>query len=440
MGNFIFGIREYFPPREPLRLLLLGLDAAGKTTVLYKLKNGSDKAIKTIPTIGLNIETLNFQGNIVTAWDVGGRSRVRPLAKHYYKETYGIIFVIDSNDHDRMDHARDELYFAIDDQELQGKPLLVLCNKQDLPSALSPSEIAKKLKLDDKCKGRKWNAVACTAKTGEGLCDGFAWMSTTLVEDTEDVSVATGDTDAMASESSSETIEIDFDPTEAGGNLTLKHFQAIKNGTECPFAKSAKLWGGCRVPTIESTLEEQAEANVAALTEFVRRSDAGDKLDGFCIELTDPKALSGSPKEFGECVRRLLTALSDHDPAGEAMMRKSYIASRGWRFRFSKADFFVTTFAPCYPPTSSRYAFGAGRAFLLLQPEASFARHDLPFDTADTNWKAPKTIRDKTRVAFREAGRDYFIPKTTGYPPAEHIVKPLRDDGTSSVPWWRPRA
>lgn len=425
---------------------MLGLDFSGKTTVLYKLKSGHEDVVTTIPTIGFNVETLNLRGTIFTAWDIGGRSRIRPLSKHYYKETDAIIFVIDSNDPYRIDQARHQLDFAIQDKELSEKPLLVLCNKQDLPNALSPTEISKRFGLAEKYSDRKWNAVGCTATKGKGLYEGLEWLSKVLeveaIKDSKDVSEDDTDNITLSSEisaSSDDTpIKIGFDPTKAGKNLTLEHFGAIKQGTECPFAKAATLWGGCPSPEAGSTLEDQAKSNVKALAEFVRRSNAGDKLDGFCIELNDPKAAKEGPKELGKCVRRMLTALSDNDPAGETMMKVNYVGSRGWRFRFNKADFFVTTFAPCYPPTSSRYAFGAGRAFVLLQPEASFARHDLPFDTADTNWEAPKTIRDKTRVAFRKAGRGYYIPNTTRYPPAEHIVKPLRDDGVSVVPWWKP--
>jgi hypothetical protein len=65
----------------------------------------------------------------------------------------------------------------------------------------------------------------------------------------------------------------------------------------------------------------------------------------------------------------------------------------------------------------------------------SFACHGLPPDSPNTNWEEPKTIRDKTRVAFRKAGREYHIPKTTRYPPAEHVVKPLHDDGICVIKW-----
>jgi hypothetical protein len=106
----------------------------------------------------------------------------------------------------------------------------------------------------------------------------------------------------------------------------------------------------------------------------------------------------------------------------------NYAGSRGWRFRYNKTDFFVTTVVPCYPESSSSYAFGSGRAFLLLQPELSFLRqHDLPQDTAHARWEHPGTVRDETRVlvAFCDARSAYQFSSTMQYPMAEHVVKPL---------------
>ena len=88
-------------------------------------------------------------------------------------------------------------------------------------------------------------------------------------------------------------------------------------------------------------------------------------------------------------------------------MRVSYIGSRSWRFRLCKTDIF----APCYPASSSRYGFGSDRAFMLLQPEVPFARRQLPLDTPHPNWDKPKTIRDKTRVAYRNSGRGLSHPR-----------------------------
>jgi len=74
--------------------------------------------------------------------------------------------------------------------------------------------------------------------------------------------------------------------------------------------------------------------------------------------------------------------------------------------------------------------------FVLLQPEYSFLHHDLPYDTPHTEWEAPRTIRDRIRVSFRDAGQGYVVPPTVRYPPAHHIVKQLRA-GDPVVEWWK---
>ena len=112
---------------------VLGLDAAGKTTILYKLKLG--EIVTTIPTIGFNVETVEYKNISFTVWDVGGQDKIRPLWRHYYQNTQGLIFVVDSNDRDRVDNARDELHRMLNEDELRESILLVFANKQDLPRA-----------------------------------------------------------------------------------------------------------------------------------------------------------------------------------------------------------------------------------------------------------------------------------------------------------------
>ncbi|CAN6450998.1 unnamed protein product [Victoria cruziana] len=100
-------IRMLFAKRE-MRILMVGLDAAGKTTILYKLKLG--EIVTTIPTIGFNVETVEYKNVSFTVWDVGGQDKIRPLWRHYFQNTQGLIFVVDSNDKDRIVEARDELH------------------------------------------------------------------------------------------------------------------------------------------------------------------------------------------------------------------------------------------------------------------------------------------------------------------------------------------
>ncbi|CAN6446285.1 unnamed protein product [Victoria cruziana] len=94
--------------KKEMRILMVGLDAAGKTTILYKLKLG--EIVTTIPTIGFNVETVEYKNISFTVWDVGGQDKIRPLWRHYFQNTQGLIFVVDSNDRDRIIEARDELH------------------------------------------------------------------------------------------------------------------------------------------------------------------------------------------------------------------------------------------------------------------------------------------------------------------------------------------
>ena len=99
------------------RLCMVGLDAAGKTTILYKLKLG--EVVTTIPTIGFNVETVEYKNISFTVWDVGGQDKIRPLWRHYYTNTQGLIFVVDSNDRDRIGEAHDELHRMLAEDELR---------------------------------------------------------------------------------------------------------------------------------------------------------------------------------------------------------------------------------------------------------------------------------------------------------------------------------
>jgi len=160
--------------KKDMRILMVGLDAAGKTTILYKLKLG--EIVTTIPTIGFNVETVEYKNISFTVWDVGGQDKIRPLWRHYFQNTQGVIFVVDSNDRDRMTESKDELARMLGEDELRDAVLLVLANKQDLPQALSPAEVTEKLGLPG-LSGRKWYIQATCATTGEGLIEGLEWLS-----------------------------------------------------------------------------------------------------------------------------------------------------------------------------------------------------------------------------------------------------------------------
>ncbi|XP_069121007.1 ADP-ribosylation factor-like protein 3 [Argopecten irradians] len=168
---------------QELRILLLGLDNAGKTTLLKKLANeGSEAELKNIaPTQGFNIKSVAADGLHLNVWDIGGQRRIRPYWRNYFENTDVLIYVIDSTDTKRMEETGMELQELLEEEKLNGVPLLVFANKQDLDHSSPAGDIAISLQLQD-IRDRKWNIAACSAKTGEGIQEGIAWIQKNLKE------------------------------------------------------------------------------------------------------------------------------------------------------------------------------------------------------------------------------------------------------------------
>ncbi|KAJ9053995.1 hypothetical protein DSO57_1009446 [Entomophthora muscae] len=177
MGMSISKLLSGLFGKKEMRILMVGLDAAGKTTILYKLKLG--EIVTTIPTIGFNVETVDYKNISFTVWDVGGQDKIRPLWRHYFQNTQGIIFVVDSNDRDRVNEAREELQRMLNEEELKDALLLVFANKQDLPKAMNATELTDKLGLHS-LRQRQWYIQSTCATSGDGLYEGLEWLSTNL--------------------------------------------------------------------------------------------------------------------------------------------------------------------------------------------------------------------------------------------------------------------
>ncbi|KAK3570846.1 hypothetical protein QTP86_028277, partial [Hemibagrus guttatus] len=177
MGLTISSIFGRLFGKKQMRILMVGLDAAGKTTILYKLKLG--EIVTTIPTIGFNVETVEYRNICFTVWDVGGQDKIRPLWRHYFQNTQGLIFVVDSNDRERVAESADELSKMLQEDELRDAVLLVFANKQDLPNAMPVSELTDKLGLQS-LRSRTWYVQATCATQGTGLYEGLDWLSNEL--------------------------------------------------------------------------------------------------------------------------------------------------------------------------------------------------------------------------------------------------------------------
>ncbi|KAL0453537.1 UNVERIFIED_CONTAM: ADP-ribosylation factor 1 [Sesamum latifolium] len=191
------------------RILVLGLDNAGKTTILYRLQMG--EVVSTIPTIGFNVETVQYNNIKFQVWDLEFWNQkcflfmlisnffslyvikweiiwlvldsfglaIRPYWRCYFPNTQAIIYVVDSSDTDRLVVAKEEFHAILEEEELKGAVVLLFANKQDLPGALDDAAITEALELH-KIKNRQWSIFKTSAIKGEGLFEGLDWLSNTL--------------------------------------------------------------------------------------------------------------------------------------------------------------------------------------------------------------------------------------------------------------------
>ncbi|CAN1816486.1 ADP-ribosylation factor 1 [Linum perenne] len=170
MFSSVFGNKE-------ARILVLGLDNAGKTTILYRLQMG--EVVSTIPTIGFNVETVQYNNIKFQVWDLGGQTSIRPYWRCYFPNTQAVIYVVDSSDTDRIGIAKEEFHAILEEEELRGAIVLIFANKQDLPGALDAAAVTEALELH-KIKNRQWAIFKTCAVKGEGLYEGLDWLSNTL--------------------------------------------------------------------------------------------------------------------------------------------------------------------------------------------------------------------------------------------------------------------
>ena len=181
MGNLISNIwGKFFAMQRDLKILMVGLDAAGKTTILYQLRLGEQ--VTSIPTIGFNVETVQYKNICFNIWDIGGQERLRTLWQHYFESNDAIIYVVDSSDLGRIDNeCKDELHRVIEADGNADVPLLVYANKQDMPGALNAKELTQRLDLH-KVRNRDWQVQSSIATRGDGLYEGLDWLSTVMAK------------------------------------------------------------------------------------------------------------------------------------------------------------------------------------------------------------------------------------------------------------------
>lgn len=162
---------------QEMGIVIVGVDTAGKTTVLQQL--GLGDISDAMPVAGFNYKTVTHKNLTFSSFKLMGEENLKPLWEHFYETAKGIVFVVDCNDRDSIDLVRSEIETVVNNPLLSGVPVLVMANKQDLPTAMPVAEVSEKLNLATVTSG-PWYIQSTTASSGGGLADGFSWLVNTM--------------------------------------------------------------------------------------------------------------------------------------------------------------------------------------------------------------------------------------------------------------------
>ncbi|ETV91693.1 hypothetical protein H310_13763 [Aphanomyces invadans] len=181
MISLFWGLWQYLFSKAEVHLLIIGLDYAGKTTLLEQLKTmfGKKAGIpldKIPPTVGLNIAKVDISRTNVIFWDLGGQERLRAIWSKYYNESHGVVFVVDSSDTARFDEAKAALASMLAHPELSDVPVLVLANKSDLDASMGTAELTARLELNRLAEAHPWTLRPISALTTDGIADAVTWF------------------------------------------------------------------------------------------------------------------------------------------------------------------------------------------------------------------------------------------------------------------------
>lgn len=173
MGALLSTLYSYWWGGREYKIVMVGLDNAGKTTILYKLHLG--EVIVTHPTVGSNVEQVKYKNIQLEIWDLGGQQNLRSFWPTYFAHTDAVVMVVDSTDRARIGVTKSELFNLLEKSELNDTPILIFANKQDLKDAMIVEELTQALALHT-IKSHDWHIESCCALTGEGLSKGLDWI------------------------------------------------------------------------------------------------------------------------------------------------------------------------------------------------------------------------------------------------------------------------
>jgi len=166
-----------------IRILVVGLDNSGKSTIINHIKPNKEKLQEIVPTVGFKVETFSKRNITFTMFDMSGQSRYRTIWEHHYHDAEAIIFVLDSADRARICVAKDELIDILNHKHIAGRniPILFFANKMDIHDAMTPMDIVEEMGLTE-IEDKDWHIEKSNAVTGENVDMGITWLSEKMQE------------------------------------------------------------------------------------------------------------------------------------------------------------------------------------------------------------------------------------------------------------------
>ncbi|KTF89463.1 hypothetical protein cypCar_00013285 [Cyprinus carpio] len=194
MANCCNWLKRWREPARKVTLVMVGLDNAGKTATVRGIQG--ENPLDVAPTVGFSKVDLKQGKFEVTIFDLGGGKRIRGIWKNYYSESYGVVFVVDSSDVQRIQETRDTMAEVLRHPRIAGKPVLVLANKQDQDGALAEADIIETLSLEKLVNENKClcQIEPCSAMLGYGkkvdksIKIGLNWLLNNIAKDYEAIS------------------------------------------------------------------------------------------------------------------------------------------------------------------------------------------------------------------------------------------------------------
>mmetsp|Transcript_15271 Transcript_15271/g.32979 ORF Transcript_15271/g.32979 Transcript_15271/m.32979 type:complete len:547 (-) Transcript_15271:480-2120(-) len=366
--------------RSEHRIIILGFDSPGRTTALYKLKLGDVGT--TIPTIGFNVETLSIGSSDITMWDVGGRSKMRALWRHYYDNTQAVIFMVRSDKtsfYQGLEEYKEELSKILGEEVLRDAVLMVWANFRDRPDALPLEEITEKLELE-KLRHRTWKIFGTVATSGEGLQESMEWLTAALNSKGKDKPL----NEKLASSASA--------IAAAPASIVKRSIGLVASAIEAATTESPSV----REPPPRTAEEiEAAKASKAANMEASMLQWLEENYDEAAVlkQFED-----GGMKQVSHKERLLLSwVLLRKFGRREAISKLVEGTKRIMGDKFHETTLYFWLHMAHYALESTANPLGDFRGFLLLNPQLANPDLLLDFYSQDTIWKDEKA---KTEVVL----------------------------------------